>query len=202
MLINTEKIQKAITLACIAHDGQVRISGKNEKKIPYISHPLKVATKVCSTYLQYLSLSESSILKIEEVTIAAILHDVIEDTEYTIEQIIEEFGDNVAKLVLELTSDTDKIKEMGKAEYLAQKINHMSPDALIIKLCDRLDNISDLKSESNSFSDRYYNETIKIVNMLDKNIYTNEMAARLLVRIAKITDEYRMHRKSQGIDLL
>lgn len=97
---------------------------------------------------------------------AALLHDVVEDTEYTIEDIKREFGNEVAKLVKELTSEEDLLDGMGKTEYLLDKMSTMSNDALIIKLCDRLQNLSDHFTASTKFKENYYKQTKYISDKL------------------------------------
>lgn len=100
---------------------------------PYITHPVRVAS-----ILKEFQLSD------QDVLVAAYLHDTLEDTNATFDEIADHFGIRVAKLVQELTSDEVKVHQMGKAKYLLQKMYKMSPDALLIKLADRLDNVSDL----------------------------------------------------------
>jgi (p)ppGpp synthase/HD superfamily hydrolase len=76
--------------------------------------------------------------------VAALLHDVVEDTSTSLEEVGQNFGKTVMDLVGELTSDKEKQNNDGKAIYLTEKINKMSEKAFTIKLCDRLDNISGL----------------------------------------------------------
>ena len=90
-------IQKAYDLAAAAHKGQVRVSGEE-----YIIHPLHVAEILTE-------------LHIDDVTIsAALLHDVVEDTIYTKEQIAEMFGEEVAMIV-------DGVTKLGRIKYKSRK---------------------------------------------------------------------------------
>lgn len=107
--------------------------------------------------------------KIHDLITIALLHDTIEDTTATYEQIEEKFGKMVADTVLELTSDKDEIEKVGKKEYLAEKMANMTSYALVVKLCDRLDNISDLNSMNPKFRKRYEEETIYILDYIDTN---------------------------------
>ena len=131
----TEKyVQKALSFAAEKHRDQIR----KVSKLPYIIHPMSVA----------LFLYEFGIQR-REMICAAILHDVLEDTDATVEDIKVEFGNVVAKLVNELTTDKNDIKLFaGKNEYLIRNMaEYMSGRALTIKLCDRLSNVSDNPTE-------------------------------------------------------
>lgn len=105
---------------------------------PYVVHPIRVAALVRE--LCGVQKSRDSGLYI-----AALLHDTLEDTDTTREEIAEHFGNAVAELVVAVTSDKEAIIHLTKTAYLRNKINFMSDDALLLKACDRLDNISDLK---------------------------------------------------------
>lgn len=143
-------ITKAKDFAIDRHKGQFRrFSGE-----AYVEHPKRVA----QTVLKYKESKE-----IENLYIASLLHDVVEDTETTLEEIERHFGELVASIVGELTSkDGLRIKE--KAEYLSKKMINMSSWALVIKLSDRLDNVADLRHVNKSFRIRYVNETKEIIS--------------------------------------
>lgn len=151
-----------------AHDGIVR---KFSKKL-YATHPISVANLV----REYKTSKNMDVL----VT-SALLHDVVEDSDYTIEDIENKFGSFVASIVDELTSDDDKIKEMGKADYLLHKMNNMSSYALVIKLCDRLHNCSDLTIGSEKFRNKYIKETRYILDNLDRKMSQTHL--RLIAEI-------------------
>lgn len=127
-------LDKAYHLADKAHKGQMRTSGD-----PYISHPVAVAA-----ILLELGLDTESL-------VAALLHDVVEDTEIPLEEIAADFGDEVAFLVDGVTKLT-RIKfsslEEKQAENLRKMLLAMSKDirVMLIKLCDRLHNIRTLGS--------------------------------------------------------
>ncbi len=127
---NLTTLIQAINFAAKKHSIQKR-KGADEQ--PYINHPLEVLNLL------------TNVGKIEDynVLIAAVLHDTIEDTETTEEEITELFGANVCEMVLEVTDD----KSLPKAERKQLQIEHaphISLGAKQIKLCDKISNISDV----------------------------------------------------------
>ncbi|KAL0207026.1 hypothetical protein P9112_012737 [Eukaryota sp. TZLM1-RC] len=140
--------------ATLKHECQRRRDGT-----PYISHPSRVVQHVC----RVMGLSKD----ISEIKAAAWLHDTLEDTDATFEDIKELFGDTVAELVRELTSDKHNIAKVGKTAYLQQKLNGMSNHALVIKLADRLDNVSDLiNADDPQWARKYTIQTQDILHFL------------------------------------
>jgi (p)ppGpp synthase/HD superfamily hydrolase len=133
------------------HSGQKRkFNGE-----PYINHPKRVALTV------------QKYTKDENVVAAAWLHDVLEDTQATPLEIEKLFGKKVATIVDALTSNKEESKALGKKEYLAKKIINLNSDALLVKLADRLDNISDLSLTINSeWSEQYADQTFYIMTQL------------------------------------
>jgi len=128
----TALLVRAYAVAARQHAGQTR---KDVAKTPYINHPIQVAD-LLSTVAQ---VTDSHVLA------AAVLHDVVEDTDITIPQLAAEFGDRVAKLVAECTDDKSLPKIQRKR---LQIINapHKSPEAKLIKLADKITNVSDIVS--------------------------------------------------------
>lgn len=127
-------ILKAINFASLKHEGQTRkVTGK-----PYISHPIMVS---------YILAKYKDSDNLEDLIVASILHDTLEDTDTTFDEIQKEFTPLVASLVLELTNDEEKIKKLGKLTYHKNKLVGISSWALVIKLADRLSNIMDNPSE-------------------------------------------------------
>lgn len=130
---DVERIHSAYFFAKEAHKEQRRKSGE-----PYIMHPLAVARIVA----EELGLGSNPI-------IAAFLHDVVEDTEYTIEDIKERFGEDVAFLVNVITKRKKKHYEASKQiDNYKQMLDSLQYDirALLIKLADRLHNMRTLSS--------------------------------------------------------
>ena len=104
--------------------------------------------------------------------VAAILHDVVEDTPISLNEIGRNFGGIVMNLVSELTNDVLKKELLGKKIYLTEKLNMMSDRALTIKLCDRLSNISGLDDNRipNDFVVLYVKQTQYILDNLNHNL--------------------------------
>lgn len=149
------KLEEALEYATLMHQGQYRKNGTE-----YIEHPIKVAE-----YVSRFKISKN----IETLIIAAYLHDTLEDTKTTYYDIVKKFGPHVASLVLELTTDEDLKNEVGKTRYLEIKMKNMSSWALVIKLCDRLANVSDLEYADKPFRNKYIKETLEIINYVVNN---------------------------------
>ncbi len=172
---NSEKESLAWEFAKELHKDQVR---KFINKPYFDAH----VQKVNGTAKQYTT--------DEDLLCAALLHDTIEDCfkdkweGYSI--IKEKFGKRVADLVLELTSDEGEMKHRydgSKRDYLIYKMTHMSDDALIIKLCDRLQNISDAFTASEKFRNNYFNETSAIVEAIESDRNLTDIHKRILTDI-------------------
>ena len=143
-------IQRAYELAESAHRGQTRVSGE-----AYIIHPLHVAQILTELHLDY------------ETVSAALLHDVVEDTIYTNEQMQEMFGEEVAMLidgVTKLGRIQYKSKEEVQLENYRKMFLAMAKDirVIMIKLADRLHNMRTLKYMREDKQRRIAKETIEI----------------------------------------
>jgi len=146
----------ALKYAVKAHEGQMRSDGT-----PYIKHPERVAEFVKKFKKSH---------NIDALISAAYLHDTVEDTDTTHEDLVKMYGGLIASLVKELTSDNSKIADIGKNEYLAQKMAKMSSWALVIKLADRLDNVRDIATaKTPEWRRKYRAETEKILDRLEKD---------------------------------
>ncbi|GCL68365.1 (p)ppGpp synthetase [Veillonella tobetsuensis] len=145
-----EQIMKAFTLADKAHKGQFRASGE-----PYIMHPLAVAEILAHLQIDHITL------------IAALLHDVVEDTDYTKEDIENLFGTEVAFLVdgvTKLNQFQYETKEDRQMENYRKMILAMAKDVrvVVIKLGDRLHNMRTLKHMRSDKQKRIAKETLEI----------------------------------------
>ncbi|MGC0271565.1 RelA/SpoT family protein [Pseudactinotalea sp. Z1739] len=141
-------IERAYQVAARSHEGQSRKSGD-----PYITHPVAVAT-----ILAELGLTPPTLA-------AALLHDTVEDTNYSLEQLREEFGDELALLVDGVTKlDRVSYGEAAQAETVRKMVIAMARDirVLMIKLADRLHNARTWKHVSAKSAARKARETIEI----------------------------------------
>lgn len=130
---DTRNIRKAYEMAVVAHSSQRRKSGE-----PYILHPIAVA-KICAAEI---GLGPTAI-------IAALLHDVVEDTEITLEEIRNEFGDTIGMIVDGLTKlDGAYDTESPQAENFRKVLSTLVKDVrvVLIKMADRLHNMRTLGS--------------------------------------------------------
>ncbi|XP_055851708.1 guanosine-3',5'-bis(diphosphate) 3'-pyrophosphohydrolase MESH1 isoform X2 [Episyrphus balteatus] len=126
------KLMQCVQFAAHKHKNQRR---RDPNKTPYINHPINVAT----------ILAVEGCIDDKEVLQAALLHDTVEDTETTFEEIEEAFGKNVAEIVREVTDD----KSLPKLERKRLQIVHAetsSRKAKLVKLADKLDNLRDLQN--------------------------------------------------------
>lgn len=161
-------IEKAYNLARGAHEGQKRKSGEE-----YIIHPLCVALILADLELD------------KETIVAGLLHDVVEDTIYSVEQIEQEFGPDVAHLVDGVTKlsqvdfDTDKVEI--QAENLRKMFLAMAKDirVLLIKLADRLHNMRTLKYMSPEKQKEKARETMEIYAPLAQRLGISKVKIEL-----------------------
>jgi len=123
---------KAIAFAADKHRKQRR---KDAESSPYINHPIALAN----------ALANEGNISDQNTLCAAILHDTIEDTETTKEELVENFGEKIANIVIEVTDN----KDLPKAERKLLQIEHAahaSYEAKLVKLADKICNLRDLLS--------------------------------------------------------
>jgi len=154
-------LERAYVTAERAHGTQTRKSGD-----PYITHPLAVAT-----ILADIGMTEPTLC-------AALLHDTVEDTDYTLEEVRRDFGDEVAALVDGVTK-LDKVKygDTAQAQTIRKMIVAMSRDirVLVIKLADRLHNMRTLRYLKQETQDRKARETLEIYAPLAHRLGMNTL---------------------------
>jgi len=143
-----EDVERAFLIAEKAHDGQLRKSGER-----YITHPVAVAQILAELGLN------------TETVIAALLHDTVEDTPYSLKELRRDFGDEIANLVDGVTK-LDKLTygPTAEAETVRKMVIAMSRDirVLVIKLADRLHNARTWKFVSHESAERKARETLDI----------------------------------------
>lgn len=177
--INESKIELAIKYATRMHEGQTRKDGT-----AYITHPIRVANYVRYYY------KDKNFLNL--LLMCAYLHDTIEDTLAEFSDIIYLFGMHTASIIDELTTNEQLKNKVGKERYLEIKMTNMSTLALIIKLCDRLDNISDLEQSKEEFKNRYSNETIGILEFVLSHRKLSNIHLDIMKEIAKRLQKLNM----------
>lgn len=159
--VDIPKIVSAFEVARMAHEGQMRKSGE-----PYITHPVAVATIIAELGMG------------TETIIAALLHDVAEDTEYPLEKIREEFGETVA-LIVDGVTKLDKVTygEAAQAETVRKMVVAMARDirVLMLKLADRLHNARTWKYVERESAARKARETLEIYAPLAHRLGMNSI---------------------------
>ncbi len=137
---NLPNLLKAISFSAKKHRFQQRKGVDGE---PYINHPLEVANLI------------ANVGKIEDydVLMTAILHDTVEDTETTAEELTELFGENVCKMVLEVTDDKSLPKPRRK-ELQIEHAPHLSNGAKLVKLADKVSNVRDVLQNPPDWTDQ------------------------------------------------
>ena len=161
-------ITKAFNFARQAHKGVRRLSGE-----PYILHPIAVAQIAC----EEMGLGATSIS-------AALLHDVVEDTDYTVEDIENIFGSKIAQIVDGLTKISGGIfgeQASAQAENFKKLLLTMSDDirVILIKICDRLHNMRTLASQPANKQYKIAGETLYIYAPLANRLGLNKIKTEL-----------------------
>ena len=161
-------IKKGISFAKYYHGSQMRKSGE-----PYYSHPIIVAEMVSNHMFR------------ENPIIGALLHDTLEDTTLTLSEIEYEFNPRIAQIVDRLTRKIDPVtgKKMSAGECLIQSFLLKDDDVTLIKMIDRLHNISTINFMSKEKQKKIIDETLrdfyiisslKEYNLFLPNIVTSE----------------------------
>ncbi|WP_301098757.1 bifunctional GTP diphosphokinase/guanosine-3',5'-bis pyrophosphate 3'-pyrophosphohydrolase [Otariodibacter sp.] len=162
-----ELVRRAFEVAKDGHQGQYRSSGE-----PYITHPVAVASIIANMKLDH------------EAVMAALLHDVIEDTPYTEEQLAEEFGTSVAEIV-QGVSKLDKLKfrtrQEAQVENFRKMILAMTKDVrvVLIKLADRTHNMRTLGALRPDKRLRIAKETLEIYTPLAHRLGMESLKSEL-----------------------
>ena len=161
-------ITKAYNFARQAHKGVRRLSGE-----PYILHPIAVAQIAC----EEMGLGSTSIC-------SALLHDVVEDTDYTVEDIENIFGPKIAQIVDGLTKISGGIfgeQASAQAENFKKLLLTMSDDirVILIKICDRLHNMRTLASQPANKQYKIAGETLYIYAPLANRLGLNKIKTEL-----------------------
>lgn len=144
---------KALVFATEAHKGQVRdYSGED-----YIVHPIAVAALVANT---------AGVTT--EMAMAAVLHDTVEDTAATHDEILRRFGKDVAQLVYYLTNRATHAdgNRTTRRNMDREQMKEASPEAMTIRLADMADNLKDIAELSPGFAKVYLPEKLRMLEVL------------------------------------
>ncbi len=161
--VDRDLLQRAFRFAAIAHEGQQRRSGED-----FIHHPWGAA-KICAE------------LRLDEQTIAAaLLHDVVEDTDTDIKEVRDEFGDEIAQLVegvTKLTRIQFQSREQAEAENYRKMIAAMAQDVrvILIKLADRLHNMRTIEYLGKQKQIQKAKETLEVYAPLAHRLGINKL---------------------------
>jgi GTP pyrophosphokinase len=162
-----EIVKKAYNVAFKAHEGQTRLSGE-----PYIIHPLEVAITL-------------ALLRLDTTTIcAALLHDVVEDTEHSMDYLAKEFSEEVALLVdgvTKISSLKNRSKSHAQAETLRKMLLATIKDirVIIIKLADKLHNMRTIMFQAEHKQQRIAKETLDIYAPIARRLGISKLATEL-----------------------
>ena len=161
------RVLEAYEFGSRAHKGQTRKSGE-----PYITHPVAVAQELAEMHLDW------------EAICAAILHDAVEDTEASLEEITEKFGEDVA-LIVDGVSKLDQIQFRSRAEAQAESFRKMmlamieDIRVILVKLSDRLHNMQTLGAMPTQKKKRIARETLDIYAPIANRLGINSMKVQL-----------------------
>jgi (p)ppGpp synthase/HD superfamily hydrolase len=150
--------------------------------LPYFTHPLGV-------YFNVYSFTNNI-----DIRVAALLHDTVEKGGTSIPEIARNFNPEIANLVAEVTNDAYQIQAHGKANYLVDKINKISAEALIIKFADFMDNIDGLRKlnlkdkEQAEYAKEYVTMTIYILSNIKRELTTEHEI--MIKKIGEMIDQY------------
>lgn len=164
----TPKIEQAIRAAALLHEGQYR---KGRASYPYVSHLYSVAT-IISQYTD----DESTI-------VGGLLHDTIEDTEYTYSELKEDFGEAVHDIVYAVTEEKEKNgKELSwkdRKDTYIQKLKKAPEGALIVAAADKIHNLTSIVEEYGERPDVFVKS---FGGTLDEKIYIYQSVSNILNR--------------------
>ena len=124
----------ALDFAANKHRNQRR---KNADASPYINHPISLANILCN---------EADVTDMN-VICAALLHDTVEDTETTKEELVLEFGQNICDIVMEVTDDKTIQDKYQRKQLQVEHAAHISTSAKLVKLADKISNLRDVADD-------------------------------------------------------
>ncbi len=127
-------LMKALAFAAEKHKNQRR---KNVEASPYINHPISLANILCN---------EAHVTDIK-VICGALLHDTVEDTETTEEELVAGFGRHIASIVMDVTDDKSIEDKQKRKQLQIEHAAHISESAKLVKLADKTSNLRDIAND-------------------------------------------------------
>ena len=187
------KIEKAMHFAKLAHECQFRADGVE----PYFNHVYRVFKKLLVLFDSIIDPMDGLVdnpqnvgqsFNQEDILCAALLHDTVEDNKSVdLIQINKEFGFNVETLVWWLTNRDDKsLNRKARIDMREDKYHQMPNAAKIIKLADRIDNLSSMEIKGNNFVDKYLYETYGLLYA----IYSSSLPKGLSLMYSKLYNKW------------
>lgn len=170
-------VSKALAFATEAH-GSINHVRKYTGE-PYIHHPLEVMRIV------------QTVPHTDEMLAAALLHDTIEDTPVTRDDIEREFGEDVAVLVVELTDQCHEGNRATRMAAEAVRLGTISPDAQTVKLADFISNTRSIVAEDPGFARVYLREKLEVLAVMKSGDATLYHQAMALIDDARTTISFR-----------
>lgn len=170
-------VAKALAFATEAHSSINQV--RKYTGDPYIVHPVEVMEIV------------RSVPHTDEMLAAALLHDTIEDTPVTREEIQREFGDRVAALVMELTDQCHEGNRAARKAAEAVRLGTISPEAQTVKLADFISNTQSIVVGSPGFAKVYLREKLQVLKVMTAGDATLYRKALDLIEDAKVTVDFR-----------
>ncbi len=180
-VINQENFFRAYYFARQAHGDQLRIGGEK-----YINHPFRVAKR-----------TELFFPDNEPIVIAAMLHDVLEDTDVDSDWMHDEFGFVVTKYVKYLTK-TPKVEGINREKRFLMDLNSLThaPDTIeSVKLIDRIDNLQTADLFKRGFLKVYYRESLQMLDMLKRA--KEELREELYETLMKLNYNHKIERENK-----
>jgi guanosine-3',5'-bis(diphosphate) 3'-pyrophosphohydrolase len=176
------KFQKAMDLAIDRHSGQFRKYPGDD--IPYVKHCLSVAARTALYIKDWKDHPKQDILS------ASVLHDVLEDTDTTFEELRDLFGEHVANLVQELTIPAEVKGRAAKYRYF-YSFRNKSVESIVIKIADRMDNVEDfLLSDYGklSYGREYALQAYPLIRAFTERIHEMPSSQTLFVDLCNLDD--------------
>ena len=181
------RVEQAIRAAAVLHKNQLR---KGSMPFPYITHLVATAF----TLLDY--------TKDEDVIIAALLHDTLEDTDYTIDELQEDFGGKVREIVEAVTepksTPENRVSFKDRKRIYAEQLKKGPIEAVLVAAADKIHNFRTLVEDYSDAHDRFmqdfgknFDERLEAYQSI-ANVINNRLDGRILAEFNHVFEEYKL----------